>query len=277
MAMYRTRSAALQRTRFVLALTAAVGLHAAALPAIWPNVEAETEEADVSGAVLIELQPLPVAVAADDASSMPVQATAASDVTVAQQHAEAKPQKSEDAPILPQSDVTDVDEDLKIATASPTETKEEVEPDRAVPTEERQSQATATATASTAQAAQEVKVKADTIGERAQATEQGISEKALKKAIDKWQRDIVTSIAEHRRYPAEARERRRQGTATVRFGIDRQGKLVVSELRSTSGHDSLDREALETLKRVKSFPAPPKALAGETFDFQMPIKFSVIE
>lgn len=278
MTMYRIGSARGRRLRLAAATFLAMALHGAmALPMVWPHAPEEEEQSDISGAVLIELAPIAVAADNDAASSMPTPETAASDAAVDQQQEEAKPQKSEDAPILPQTDHSQIDDDLKMATAAPKETKEEVEPDRTVPTEDKPAVPTANAAASVAEAAQDAKVQSDTKGERAQAAQQGISEKALKKAIESWQREIVTSIAEHRRYPSGARERRQQGTVHVRFGIDRNGHLVVSELRSSSGHAVLDQEALETLKRVKTFPTPPKALAGETFEFSMPIKFSVVE
>lgn len=277
MSLYRIGSVRGRRIRLAAATAVALGLHGAmALPAMLPHPVHE-EESAVDGAVLIELAPVAVASRSDDTSSMPTPETAASDASVDQQQEEAKPQKSEDAPILPQSDRTDIADDLKMATARPKETKEETEPDRAVPTEEKPAPPTATAAASVAEAAQDAKVQADTAADRAQAAEQGVSEKALKKAIESWQREIITAIAQHRRYPLAARERRQHGTVIVRFGIDRAGHLVVSEIGSSSGHVHLDQEALDTLKRVKTFPTPPKALVGDTFAFSLPIKFRVVE
>ncbi len=61
------------------------------------------------------------------------------------------------------------------------------------------------------------------------------------------------------RYPESARLDGRQGSVTVRFALDRSGRVMVAKVVTGSGHADLDREALETVRRRWAFPAgtPP--------------------
>lgn len=263
--------------RWSLALVVALAMHSAAvLPFLLPAPVEEETDADYQGAVLVELEALAVA-AADSVSTMATKETAASEASDAQVHAEAVLQKSEDAPVVQQSDYTPADEDLRMAVASPIENKQETEPDRAMPTEEKVAPTTAPSAQSAAEAAQAPTVQADSKATQALAETQGISDKALKKIVESWQKEIITSIAKHRAYPADARARGIEGTVMVRFSIDRYGRLVTRAMTGTSGHGILDDAAIATLDRVPDFPTAPKILSGEMFEFAMPIKFSVLK
>lgn len=263
--------------RWSIGLLLALAMHtAAALPFILPAPVEETAEDDYSGAVLVELEPLAVA-SADSTSTMATAETAASEASDAQVHAEAVPQKSSDAPVIPQSDYTPPEQDLRMAVARPVESKQETETDRAMPTEEKVAPTSAPSAQSAAEAAQAPTIEAESKATHAVAETQGISDKALKKLVENWQKEIVTSIAKHRAYPPEARARGTEGTVMVRFSIDRYGRLITKTMTQSSGHDLLDKAAVATLERVPDFPAAPKALAGEAFEFALPIKFSVIK
>jgi protein TonB len=58
------------------------------------------------------------------------------------------------------------------------------------------------------------------------------------------------------------------------FAIDRDRHVVNSRVIESSGHVALDEEAIATLDRAQPFP-PPDGLAGETFEFRVPVKFTV--
>jgi protein TonB len=88
-----------------------------------------------------------------------------------------------------------------------------------------------------------------------------------------WKGQIVAAIERNKRYPAEAEARRDQGTPSVSFSIDRQGKLLSSRLASASGTPALDEEALATIKRAQPFPPAPSDVIGTRFDFTVPIRF----
>ncbi|MGK5019141.1 energy transducer TonB family protein [Janthinobacterium sp. LB2P10] len=91
-----------------------------------------------------------------------------------------------------------------------------------------------------------------------------------------WQSRVLTHLAHFKRYPGDARQRKRAGAAWVRFQVDRDGKLLASELITSSGTALLDREALQVLQRAQPLPAPPdKVLHQGTVTVTLPVSFTL--
>lgn len=95
-------------------------------------------------------------------------------------------------------------------------------------------------------------------------------------AVTTWNLSIAKQIELHKGYPPSALPRREAGVAQVAFAIDRDGRVVDSRVIRSSGYAALDQEALATLQRAQPFPPPPAGLAGERFEFTVPVKFSVV-
>ena len=93
--------------------------------------------------------------------------------------------------------------------------------------------------------------------------------------VASWHRRIALQVERHKGYPASARARHETGTAELAFTLDRNGKVVASRIVRTSGIASLDQETIETVRRAQPFPPPPPNMAGETFDFTVPIRFNI--
>ena len=72
-----------------------------------------------------------------------------------------------------------------------------------------------------------------------------------------WQNALATHLARFKRYPNAARSRGEQGTATVAFTIDRDGRLLSSRIVQSSGSSLLDEETLAMLSRAQPMPKPP--------------------
>ncbi|OFA02808.1 transport protein TonB [Janthinobacterium sp. HH107] len=91
-----------------------------------------------------------------------------------------------------------------------------------------------------------------------------------------WQSRVLSHLAHFKRYPGDARQRKRAGAAWVRFQVDRDGKLLASELVTSSGTVLLDREALQVLQRAQPLPAPPdKVLHQGTVTVTLPVSFKL--
>ncbi|MEG2312309.1 MAG: energy transducer TonB [Brevundimonas sp.] len=88
-----------------------------------------------------------------------------------------------------------------------------------------------------------------------------------------WESRVLAHLEQRKRYPAEARARRRQGVAFVTFTMDRQGRVLAAALERTSGHASLDREALSLVRRAQPLPAPPADMAGDNITLTVPVEF----
>jgi protein TonB len=91
-----------------------------------------------------------------------------------------------------------------------------------------------------------------------------------------WQSRVLSHLAHFKRYPGDARQRKRAGAAWVRFQVDRDGTLLASELLTSSGTVLLDREALQVLQRAQPLPAPPdNVLHQGTVTVTLPVSFKL--
>jgi periplasmic protein TonB len=93
--------------------------------------------------------------------------------------------------------------------------------------------------------------------------------------VASWHRQIAMQIERHKAYPATARARHQTGIAQLAFAIDRRGMVLASRIIRSSGSAALDQETIATVRRAQPFPAPPPNMAGERFDFTIPIRFNI--
>ncbi|WP_260928833.1 energy transducer TonB [Novosphingobium sp. 9] len=89
-----------------------------------------------------------------------------------------------------------------------------------------------------------------------------------------WQSRLMARLAAYRRYPADARHRHEQGTASVRFRMDREGRVLWAQLAQSSGSALLDAAALDTVNRAAPLPKLPQGM-GEELTLTLPIAFSL--
>jgi protein TonB len=99
---------------------------------------------------------------------------------------------------------------------------------------------------------------------------------SVRAAPASWQSLVLGHLAHFKRYPGDARQRKRSGAAWVRFQVDRDGKLLASELITSSGTVLLDREALQVLERAQPLPAPPASVLRQgTVTVTLPVSFKL--
>jgi protein TonB len=83
---------------------------------------------------------------------------------------------------------------------------------------------------------------------------------------------VSAHLRRHQQYPADARSRGEQGTATVSFSLDGGGRVISERLVRGSGIASLDQEVQAMVRRSSPFPAPP---SGHGVSFTVPVSFRV--
>jgi protein TonB len=93
--------------------------------------------------------------------------------------------------------------------------------------------------------------------------------------INSWHSKIVALIERHKAYPPAAQARGEKGVAQLTFSIDRQGRVVSSQVVRSSGYAALDQETMATVRRAQPFPRPPADLPGDRFDFTVPVRFNI--
>ena len=81
---------------------------------------------------------------------------------------------------------------------------------------------------------------------------------------------VSAHLRRHQQYPADARSRGDQGTASVTFGISGSGGVTSVRLAHSSGVGSIDQEVQAMVRRASPFPPPP---GGRAQSFTVPVNF----
>lgn len=84
---------------------------------------------------------------------------------------------------------------------------------------------------------------------------------------------IRARLAQLHRYPKLARRRNQQGTAALRFVVNRQGQIVSNKVVTSSGHRLLDAEALKLIERASPLPPLPDEVRRFTLEVNMPVAY----
>lgn len=89
-----------------------------------------------------------------------------------------------------------------------------------------------------------------------------------------WEGLILAHLERFRRYPARARAARQQGTAYVRFTMNRDGMVLSSAIVKKSGSFDLDQAALDTLQRAQPLPTIPED-RPDIVELTIPVEFRI--
>lgn len=97
----------------------------------------------------------------------------------------------------------------------------------------------------------------------------------IKGQLQSYHNAILAWLEKHKRYPRMARRRNQQGTAILYFKIDRNGRVLNYNIRSSSGYKTLDHAASAMLQRANPLPPAPYTMSGKTMEFTLPIAFNI--
>lgn len=86
---------------------------------------------------------------------------------------------------------------------------------------------------------------------------------------------LLQHLERHKQYPRAARLRRQEGTAQVRFTMDRDGKILWASVERSSGHEPLDEATLTMLERAQPLPPIPPELRETRLELLVPVVFQL--
>jgi protein TonB len=89
-----------------------------------------------------------------------------------------------------------------------------------------------------------------------------------------WRQALAAWLADHKTYPDEARRRGAEGSVTLRFTIDRAGRVLGVMLLRSSGSSILDAAA-EAMLRGATLPAPPATMTQDTFTVTVQVRYAL--
>ncbi|WP_227731769.1 energy transducer TonB [Yersinia proxima] len=91
-----------------------------------------------------------------------------------------------------------------------------------------------------------------------------------------WKSRLQGHLAGFKRYPPIARKQHQQGTAIIRFVVNKEGYVLSTMLIKSSGAAALDQEALAVIKRAQPLPLPPaELLSNGQVSLAMPVDFDL--
>lgn len=97
--------------------------------------------------------------------------------------------------------------------------------------------------------------------------------KNLKKIRAAFNQSVWERIRNAKYYPEIARLRRVEGRAVVRFLLNADGTLKKVEIIKKSGHDILDKAALNAVQLAAPFLKIPRELGVASLEFKIPISY----
>lgn len=93
--------------------------------------------------------------------------------------------------------------------------------------------------------------------------------------LDQYRLALIVATRRYKRYPAIAMEKGWQGRVEVHMVIGANGMLASVTIKSSSGHEVLDSQALDMLRKGKTTVQIPASLRGREFAIDVPVVFSL--
>jgi periplasmic protein TonB len=94
----------------------------------------------------------------------------------------------------------------------------------------------------------------------------------LSSPADDYRKQIISRLAANKPRLTGA-DAKLDGTASVFFKLDRQGHLLSSEIKESSGSKVVDDKALTMVRKSQPFPPAPAELDESTLNFGIPVTF----
>ncbi|MBI4291542.1 MAG: energy transducer TonB [Betaproteobacteria bacterium] len=93
--------------------------------------------------------------------------------------------------------------------------------------------------------------------------------------LDQYRLALIGVAKRYKRYPARAMEMGWQGRVEVRLVVGASGLTQTASIKSSSGYEVLDQQALEIVLRAKPLTPVPASLRGREFTIDIPIIFEL--
>lgn len=88
---------------------------------------------------------------------------------------------------------------------------------------------------------------------------------------------IITAAKRYKKYPRLAIDNNWEGQAEVRMVLGADGAIASIRIKTSSGFEILDQQALEMIRKAKPLAPIPASLRGKGFTVDVPVLFSLKE
>jgi len=93
--------------------------------------------------------------------------------------------------------------------------------------------------------------------------------------LRQYQLAIITTARKYKRYPRAAMDNNWEGKVEVRMVIGANGMIASISVKTSTGHELLDKTALDMITKAKPLTPIPAALRGKEFTVDVPVVFSL--
>lgn len=94
-------------------------------------------------------------------------------------------------------------------------------------------------------------------------------------SLAQYRLQVISAARKYKRYPRVAMDNTWEGDVVVRMVIGTNGMISALSVKSSSGYEVLDRQALEMFKRAKPLVQIPPALSGKEFTIELRAIYSL--
>ena len=91
--------------------------------------------------------------------------------------------------------------------------------------------------------------------------------------ISKWAEEINNTIKKFIVYPKISKDRNQSGRVLISLSLDAKGNILNVNLKSSSGFSTLDKAAIKTINKIKSFRPAPFKNENQVHTFILPINY----
>ncbi|MGP1676915.1 MAG: energy transducer TonB [Burkholderiales bacterium] len=98
---------------------------------------------------------------------------------------------------------------------------------------------------------------------------------ADKGTLEQYRLALILATRRYKRYPAIAMENGWQGRVVVHMVIGANGMVASASIKVSSGHEILDNQAMDMLKKGKTTVPIPAILRGREFNIDVPVIFKL--
>lgn len=93
--------------------------------------------------------------------------------------------------------------------------------------------------------------------------------------MNRYNAAVSAAVRRRLRFPELARSQGVSGIASVRFTIDRSGRIISATLVRSAGHPALDEAAIAATRPGSSVPPVPDGLPQQQINFVVPLNFNL--
>jgi protein TonB len=114
-------------------------------------------------------------------------------------------------------------------------------------------------------------------GQRSSSAENtgGAAAAADPNLLNRYAAQLASALKQRLRYPESARLQGISGVATIRFTMQRSGRITGASLVRGTGHAVLDQAAVATAAPGTSLPPAPDSIPQQQFTFSVPLRFNL--